>query len=116
MVLDHVDSGSFANPGRLWFLYDAVRSSAVHGEEPPELAPREASAFVRDVAVALRQAAELGRSVSKKSELHRLIEGHESVPELISWMRASAGIDWEPILLELESRLDKLSQGSGSGP
>jgi hypothetical protein len=48
-------SGSFAHPARVYVLYDAVRSAAVHGEQPPEVSPEDVNRFAGDVRRAINE-------------------------------------------------------------
>lgn len=104
MVLDHAVTDGFADPGRLWFLYDAVRSTAVHGEAVPIVTEGEVERFLGDIAQALDQAVQFSGAITKKAALHRKLDGDDSVPDLIAWMRANCGSDWEPHLASFETR------------
>lgn len=48
-------SDGFVHPARTYLLYDKVRSTAVHGEEPPAISRKEVDAFAWDVRRALNE-------------------------------------------------------------
>ena len=48
-------TGHFAHPNRINFLYDEVRSTAVHGEEAPDVSKKDVDAFAWDVRTAINE-------------------------------------------------------------
>jgi hypothetical protein len=48
-------NGGFSHPARTFVLYDNVRSAAVHGEEPPQISPKDVDAFAWDVRRAVNE-------------------------------------------------------------
>ncbi len=54
-MLGALTEGSFTNPDRTYYLYDKVRSAAVHGKQPPTLAPGDIDSFSWDVRRALNE-------------------------------------------------------------
>jgi hypothetical protein len=54
-VLSHKLDRGFTHPGRIYWLYDKVRSEAVHGGEPLEVSKSEVSKFQWDVRCAINE-------------------------------------------------------------
>lgn len=54
-VLSLLTDDGMSHPSATFTLYDRVRSSAVHGEDLPELSQKEADRFMWDVRIALNQ-------------------------------------------------------------
>lgn len=102
-MLGVATEGRFTDPGRAYWLYDAVRSSAVHGGEPPELDADLVRRFGWDARRALSQyltLAERESLVSRKAVL-RYLKRHPERDKLISWLAENGGAAWEPFLQEL---------------
>jgi hypothetical protein len=79
-MLGLVTSSGFTPPSRTYFLYDEVRSTAVHGEAPKtEISQREVTDFAWDVRRALNEFLEFARSkgLTKRAQVRRALDSHE---------------------------------------
>lgn len=78
-MLGLLTNGSFAHPGRVFVLYDRVRSAAVHGEDAPLVAPDELSKFSWDVRRALNEYLEFARAngFTKRSQVRKALDTHK---------------------------------------
>lgn len=83
-ILSHKITGGFAHPGRLYWLYDEIRSAAVHGGDPPEVPKEELAAFTWDVRRALSEFLEFARAegIEKRGRVLRALDGDPAVAEL----------------------------------
>ena len=54
-VLSHKQGSGFTHPGKTYSLYDEVRSTAVHGEDAPEVSARQVDDFAWDVRLAINE-------------------------------------------------------------
>jgi hypothetical protein len=61
-VLSHKATGHFTHPGRIYFLYENVRSAAVHGTAIPEVPSDAVRTFSRDARAAIGEFLEFARS------------------------------------------------------
>jgi hypothetical protein len=88
-MLDHATRGGFRNPHITYWLYDEVRSAAVHGGEPLELTSRQVSGFDSDVHDAVEQMLEFGASIgaTRHRQVLRALDTHPDVPDLVAWLR-----------------------------
>lgn len=101
--------GRFVHPGRAYWLYDEVRSAAVHGAEPPDLDADLVRRFGWDVRRALSQfltLAEMENLISRRAVL-RYLRRHSEREKLISWLADNDGNTWGPFLQELEAAKEK---------
>ena len=106
LVLSHVVSGKFREPNTTWRLYDSVRSAAVHGEEPPLVNDSTVANFewaVRDTLNDYLTFAST-QKIDKRGKLIQKLISHPDVPQLVDWIRANAGADWEPYLKKVLPR------------
>ena len=83
-MLSVARDGSFWNPNHVYDLYADVRSAAVHGKEPPELAPKTVRDFGWDVRNALEDylAFAEARGLSRRGKLLEALRGHPLRDEL----------------------------------
>jgi hypothetical protein len=88
-LLGLADGGGFSSPGRLFYLYDQVRSSAVHGENPPVVDPRDYSTFDWDARRALNQflAFARNRGLRSRTDVIAALEGHPEALALLENLR-----------------------------
>lgn len=96
-LLSHEVRGSFSHPDDTWWLYEDVRSAAVHGENPPELDWKEVTAFrwkVRRSVVEVRQVAQR-EGFRRRSTLLRFLNEHPDREEFEQWLRAQPGGHWQ---------------------
>jgi hypothetical protein len=103
-MLSHITTGGFRQPSITWFLYDKVRSGAVHGEEVPELSWRVTSGVEWSVRDVLNQYLSLAKKhgLTKRNQLLRLLDEHPDRPALIAWLRENGGPQWDKYLARLE--------------
>lgn len=88
-MLGHVVSGHFTTPELIYFLYDEVRSAAVHGSEAPNI-PRDAQVSLDyGVRTALNEYIALARleGITKQSRLVQALHRHVDAPEILEWLR-----------------------------
>lgn len=104
-ILSNFDKGSFANPDETWLLYDTVRSAAVHGEVAPEVSEADIQRFASGVRETLNQYLVLARKerFSKRKDLIKVLDQHESRADLIQWLRLNGDPNWK-------NYLDKISE------
>jgi hypothetical protein len=104
-MLSLVTESSFSDPLVLFYLYEQVRSSAVHGSEPPPVDPKEHRSFDWSARTALNEYLSLVRvnALRRQSELIQFLENHEEAPKLLDWLRAR------------DERWDTYEPGSGHG-
>jgi DNA-binding transcriptional ArsR family regulator len=99
-LLSYAVRGSFPDPDAVYFLYDRVRSTAVHGEDPPEVPEREQGAFLFDVRLALEEYLELARE--KGFETRRaVLKFLRELPEreqLDEWLAEFGDDSWRRFL------------------
>lgn len=83
-MLNHVATGSFRHPNHVIYLYENVRSVAVHGGDVGEVDLNAARMFRVDTRGALEQYIIVGREhgLRKRSKLMRLLDQHPDGDEL----------------------------------
>jgi hypothetical protein len=104
MMLSHLATGGFRNPSVTWFLYDKIRSGAVHGEEVAELDWQVISGVEWSVRDVLNQYLDLARrwKLTRRGKLLKLLDEHPDRKALITWLRRNAGLEWSRYLDRLE--------------
>jgi len=104
MMLSHIISGGFHHPNRTFFFYDQIRSAAVHGEEAPAVAWKDAAGFEWAVRDALGNYLALARDhgISRRGKLLQVLDNHPDRPQLIAWLRQYGGPAWTGYLDKLE--------------
>lgn len=77
-MLDLLTRGACHDPSDTYWLYDEVRSKAVHGEKPPEVSQRDVDALASDVRVALNQFLEFAsaRGLVKRKQVRDALDAH----------------------------------------
>lgn len=96
-MLSHIVTGGFSDPNNTYFLYDEVRSAAVHGEAAPELDWRAVHRFAAVVRKALNDYllfAELQRFTSR-GRLLRALDDHPDRREMVDWLRQHRPPIWD---------------------
>jgi hypothetical protein len=95
-VLSHLSTGTFAHPDRTYFLYDEVRSKAVHGEAVVDVSERQLRSFAEDVRTALDEYLDLAqtRNFTKRGKLLRFIDEHTEADLLREWLNENGDEDW----------------------
>jgi hypothetical protein len=104
MMLSHLITGGFRHPSVTWFLYDKIRSGAVHGEEVPELDWQTRAGVEWSVRDVLNQYLSLAKQhrLARHGRLLKLLDKHPDRPALIGWVRENCGPEWDDYLAGLE--------------
>jgi hypothetical protein len=104
-MLSHAVNQGFTHPNRTYFLYDEVRSAAVHGEDLPDVTwdvvGKFGSAVSKTLDDYLTYASEQG--FGRRSQLVKAIREHPDQPKLIAWLRAQGGEAWGHFLAQVEA-------------
>jgi hypothetical protein len=102
-LLGHLVMEGFTNPNETFFLYDEVRSGAVHGEEPPEITWDQVQSFSLTVRWALTHYLKFAREhgFTKRSQLLDAINRDPARDDLIRWLRSYGGEHWSEYLDKL---------------
>lgn len=110
-MLSHILTESFFHPNETWFLYDRVRSGAVHGEDVPDVDWETVDGFARVVRQALNQYLTFARDrkITRRGRLLRLLDEHPARPELIAWLRQAGGSIWTDYLDRLAAQTQNSS-------
>lgn len=103
-MLSHIADGNFPNPNETWFLYDRVRSGAVHGENAPDVTWKDVQSFALDVRRTLNQYLTVTKEqkFAKRGRLLGFLDRHEDRPKLVVWLRKNGGDIWTKFLDDLE--------------
>jgi hypothetical protein len=101
-MLSHIVEGHFPHPNTTWFLYDRVRSGAVHGEDAPNLEWETVQSFAWDVRKTLNQYLTVAKEqgFTRRGRLLRFLDEHADRPQLIAWLRQGGGDIWTAYLSE----------------
>lgn len=104
-MLNHAVTGSFTHPSVTWFLYNDVRSVAVHGGKLPNVEPTDTSRFMSTVRTTFNEylAVAYARSFTNRSQLLAFLDHHDDKPLLDDWLRKHGGQPW-PRILEPDPR------------
>ncbi|MDT7708085.1 MAG: hypothetical protein QOG20_3692 [Pseudonocardiales bacterium] len=113
-MLSHITTGGFTNPSETWFLYDQVRSSAVHGEDVAEVGWGTVQNFASVVRRALSQYLKLARdnNLTRRGRLMRAIDSHPDRAQLIFWLRSQGGAEWTKYLDRIEDTSSEIGRFS----
>jgi hypothetical protein len=105
-MLSHIATGSFTDPNETYFLYDDVRSGAVHGEDAPTVSWDDVGSFASVVRDALNQYLDYAEAqgLSRRSRLLRALDEHPDAPKLAAWLRRYAGPEWESYFKAIEAK------------
>jgi hypothetical protein len=103
-MLSHIIEGTFTHPNSTWFLYDAVRSAAVHGEGAPDVGKDVVQNFAWGVRKALNQYLTLAKNEKfvRRGRLLAFLDKHPEQPKLVAWLRGAGGDIWTKYLDEME--------------
>lgn len=93
-------TGEFQHPSATWFLYDKIRSGAVHGEEVPELDWQVTARAEWSVREVLNQYLDCARqhNITRRGKLLKLLDEHPDRKALIAWLRKNTGSEWTKYL------------------
>jgi hypothetical protein len=88
-VLGHAVTGYFSSPSLLYYLYDKVRSVAVHGGEAPEVTRNELVSFEGSIRRALNEYLTFAQQhgLTKQSQVRRALTEHEDAAQVLQWLR-----------------------------
>src|SRR5260370_41372164 len=94
----------FVYPSGTYWLYDKVRSAAVHGGEPPAITDDEVGHFAWDVREALADYLRVGKDhgFTWQSQLVDALDHHLDWPQLIAWLRVNGGDMWTKYLDKID--------------
>lgn len=106
-MLGHAVGQGFTHPSVTFFLYEEVRSAAVHGGEAPDVSDEDVSRFEADVRTALTEYLTYGaaQNFTKQSQLVRALDSHPERDQMIDWLRAHGGDMWTAYLDRVDPSL-----------
>lgn len=95
-MLSHLTSGGFSHPDQTFFLYDEVRSAAVHGEDAPNIGWDEAREFSHTVSDTLNNyvAFATEHGFARRGPLLRALDEHPERSQLVEWLTTCADPAW----------------------
>jgi hypothetical protein len=99
-MLSHVVAQGFTHPNETFFLYDQIRSGAVHGEDVPSVFPDDVRRFDWAVRTTLNEYLTYAKAegFTRRSRLVKGLEAHPDRPKLMSWLRTNGGDAWRQYL------------------
>lgn len=103
-VLGKVASGGFAHPGRIFTIYDQVRSTAVHGEIAPTISRGTVTQLAFDIRRAVDETLTFARAhnlPSRKAVL-KALKRQDQWDEVANWLRQLHDPDWNTYLDRLK--------------
>jgi hypothetical protein len=114
-LLSLATKGHFADPERVYLLYDKVRSAAVHGGEPPEVSKKMQRDFAWDMREALTEYMELAirGGFETRRALLRYLRRLEDREKLAEWLRERDPENWHDFLHK--NGLGLVTSSSGPG-
>lgn len=94
----------FRHPHDTYFLYESVRSAAVHGGTAAEVDGDRSQGFGLDVRKALAQFLTFARQegFNRQSKVVAALDQHPQHPELVVWLRANGGPLWTKYFADLD--------------
>jgi hypothetical protein len=104
-MLTHAVTGAFEHPNKTLFLYDEVRSAAVHGGIPVEIDDATTRGFRSTLTRTLKHYltyAQTEAVTTRKGPLKRL-KNHPDKAGLVAWLRENGGPTWSEYLAGVES-------------
>jgi hypothetical protein len=118
MLLGHIVEGRFSHPNSCWFLYEKVRSAAVHGEDVPEIDDKVLTSLAWDVRGTLERYLEVAASqgFQKRSRLLRFLDEHDDQALAVTWLRENGGEHWEKFFSGVSSSITFGPEADGLGP
>jgi hypothetical protein len=90
--LAHLDVGRYQDPSVVYWLYDEVRSAAVHGSARPNISHKDFYWFDRNVRESLNRALAFAREkgIVRQSELIEALDNHDQAEEFLRWLARDA--------------------------
>jgi hypothetical protein len=94
----------FTHPSGTYWLYDKVRSAAVHGSESPQVGDAVVGQFAWDAREALDEFLTYGRDqgFTRQNQLVHALDHHPDRPRLIEWIRENGGDMWDKYLDKID--------------
>jgi hypothetical protein len=88
-VLGHSVTGYFSSPRLLYYLYDEVRSVAVHGGEAPEVNRHELAPFEGSIRDAINEYLTFARQhgLTRQSQVRAALAEHGDARHVLQWLR-----------------------------
>lgn len=116
MLLSHLVTGAFRHPDTTWFMYDQIRSAAVHGEDVSDVDEATVQSFEWSVRDTLNDYLRFtgDNQLVRRGKLIRQLREHPDVPKIIEWLRNNGGPFWTNYLTELQ-HTTKAVAGPGEG-
>lgn len=105
-MLQHVTGSGFSYPSATFFLYDKVRSGAVHGEEALEVDWRTVSHLTWDARDAINRFLRLAQREGFKTRRRvlRYLTEHGERPAMERWLLEHDRATWSPYLAQASAR------------
>lgn len=102
MVLSHITNGGFVHPSETYFLYDQVRSAAVHGETPPSIDQNLVDQFAWLVRRTLSQYLSLAEreGLQRRGRLLARLDDAPDFALCLEWLRTNGGPEWTSYLAQ----------------
>jgi hypothetical protein len=99
-MLSHLETGGFRHPSETFWLYDEVRSVAVHGGAAPELDSKTARSFGYFVRRTFNEFLSFceKNSVTRRSQALKVLDTHPDRKDLLDWLVGQARPEWKPFL------------------
>jgi len=99
-MLGHLVTGMFSHPNEAWFLYDEVRSGAVHCEDAPAVDWDTVRGFAWTVRTTLNQHLSLTsrQNIGRRAVLLMTLDQHHDQTPLVAWLRVNRGPIWSDYL------------------
>lgn len=96
-LLTLTQEGSFPHPSRLYFLYNDVRSYAVHGNLTFDIDDNEVSALDRRVHNAIWHYLSIVRRerITSPKGFQDWLNHHDQAPELVEWLKTNDPDNWQ---------------------
>lgn len=87
-VLSHKQGGGFTHPGKTYSLYDEVRSTAVHGEDAPDVSARQVDDFAWDVRLAINEFLDFAKAqgYSRRKQVVRALDEDPARAEIKAFL------------------------------
>jgi hypothetical protein len=95
-MLSLLTTGQCVHPARAFFLYEEVRSAAVHGEEPMPIGVAEADKFAADIRRAISEFLQYaaGEKLTRRKQVRQALLRHKKRAELVANLRARDPARW----------------------
>jgi len=100
-MLGHLETGGFRHPSETFWLYDEVRSVAVHGGDAPDLDWRAVRSFGFWVRKAFDNFLNFAQKngFTRRSQLLSALDEHPDNKDLFAWLAAQERPEWSRFLV-----------------